>query len=399
MAAGQAALAGADVLVLEKMNQAGKKLLLTGQGRCNITNVSERHDFIAHFNRAGRFLHQPFARFFVAELMFFFQQQGLSLTTERGGRVFPTSNRAADVVATLLRWLADTGARLQCASAVCDLVLDGDRVAGVRCADATLTAEAVIIATGGASYPATGSTGDGFTFARRAGHTIVSLQPALIGLTTADSRLTSLARLDLRNVGVRIYLDGKRKKTAFGEVGFTRSGLGGPVILTHSREIVSWLRQSRPVTVALDLKPALDHAKLDARLQRDFTRRTKEELRSVLGGLLPRQLIPVCLDLLALDGSRPAGAMTAAERTRLRNWLKDFRIEISGFRPLREAIVTAGGVRVAEVNPQTMESRLVKGLYFAGELLDIDGDTGGYNLQAAFSTGWLAGCTAAGTGR
>jgi len=397
MAAGQAALAGADVLLLEKMQEPGKKLLVTGQGRCNVTNNSELHDFLSHFNPSGRFLHQPFARFFVPQLMAFLQKQGLPLVTERGGRVFPQSNQARDVVNTLLRWLVTTGARLQCARSVTDLVITNDRIAGVRCDNTILPADAVIVATGGASYPATGSTGDGFDFARKAGHTIVPLRPALVPLETSDPRLHKMGGLDLRNIGIRIYVDNKRKKTDFGEVGFTRFGIGGPVILTHSRDIISWLKAGKNVTIAFDLKPALEERKLDIRLQRDFSSRPKEELQSVLRGLLPRQLIPVCLNLLELNGVKMAGEMSAGERIRLRTWLKDFRIDITGHRPLREAIVTAGGVQVKEVNPQTMESCLVKGLYFSGELLDIDGDTGGYNLQAAFSTGWLAGRSAAQT--
>lgn len=395
MAAGQAALGGADVLLLEKMRQPGRKIIISGQGRCNITNNSELHEFISHFNQNGRFLHQAFARFFVPQLMDFFQGLGLALSTERGGRVFPASGRAQDVLDTLLRWLNTTGARLHTAQTVIGLEIKKGAVIGVHCDGKLLPCDGVILATGGSSYPATGSSGDGFAFARQAGHTITALRPALVPLETSDPLLHTMAGLDLRNIGVRIFVDGNRRKADFGEVGFTRFGIGGPVILTHSRAVVEWLQSGKAVTIALDLKPALDEAKLDARLLRDFQNRSKEELQSVLRGLLPQQLVAVCLQQLGLAGQRAAGETSAKDRARLRGWLKDFRIEISGHRPIREAIVTAGGVQVKEVNPRTMESCLVRGLYFCGEILDVDGETGGYNLQAAFSTGWLAGRSAA----
>ena len=300
MAAGQAALAGANVLLLEKMKEPGKKILISGQGRCNITNNSELHDFLSHFNPNGRFLHQPFARFFVPQLIAFFEELGLQLITERGGRVFPKSGRARDVLDTLLHWLTKTGARLQCSQPVEDLVITEGRIAGVMRNGKKLACDAVVLATGGSSYPTTGSSGDGFHFAKKAGHTIMPLKPALIPLITREPCLHQLGGLDLRNTGVRIYVDGKRKKSDFGEVGFTRFGIGGPVILTHSRAIVDWLQSGKQVSISLDLKPALDNRKLDARLQRDFQSRSKEELQSVLRGLLPQQLIQVCLQLLLL---------------------------------------------------------------------------------------------------
>ena len=395
MAAGQAAMAGGSVLLLEKTDKPGSKILISGQGRCNLTNSAPVQEFLNHFNRSGRFLHQPFARFFVPQLLDFFERLGMETVTERGGRVFPASGKAREVVTTLLRWLASTGARLECGQTVTDIATSDTGIIGVHCGRRFIAGDAVILATGGASYPATGSSGDGYSFASRCGHTIVTPRPALVPLVTDNSRFRDLAGLDLRNCGVRIYCGNKRKVNDFGEVGFTRFGIGGPVILTHSRDIGDWLRAGQEVTIALDLKPALDDRKLDARLQRDFQQRASEELESVLRGLLPKQLVSVCLQLIELDGAKPAGRVTAAERTRLRGWLKDFRITVTDQRPLKEAIVTAGGVDVREVNPQTMESRLVPGLYLCGEVLDIDGDTGGYNLQAAFSTGWLAGRSAA----
>ncbi len=395
MAAGQAALTGAEVVLLEKMKQPGRKIMISGKGRCNITNHSDLQDFLTHFNKSGRFLHQPFSHFFAPQLIDFLQREGLPLVTERGGRVFPKSGKAQDLINTLLTWLKRTGATLHCSQTVTELQIQDDRITGVICDGEVLPCDALILATGGSSYPATGSSGDGYTFARRAGHTLVPLRPALIPLEVRSTALQQMAGLDLRNTGVRIYTNGKRKKSDFGEVGFTRFGIGGPVILTHSGFIVDCLRNGKKVAISLDLKPALDDQKLDARLLRDFQSRNKEELQSVLRGLLPPQMIQVCLQLLALDGTKLAGEVSTKERSRLRTWLKDFRFDISGHRPLREAIVTAGGVSVKEVDPNTMESLKVRGLYITGELLDVNGDTGGYNLQAAFSTGWLAGYSAA----
>lgn len=395
IAAGQAALSGAEVLLLEKMKQPGNKILISGKGRCNITNDSEIQDFLKHFNKNGRFLHQAFSRFFTPQLIDFFTKEGLPLVTERGGRVFPKSGNAQDVMVTLMSWLKKTGATLQPSSTVTELLIDSGKVYGVICNGQKIFADAVILSTGGSSYPATGSTGDGYTFATEAGHTLTTLCPALVPLETKDKHIPKLSGLDLRNTGMRIYINGKRKIVDFGEVGFTRFGIGGPLTLTHSRFVIENLRAKKKVTVALDLKPALDDAKLDARLLRDFQKRNKEEMQSVLRGLIPQKLVALCLQQTGLNGEKAAGEVSAKERSRLRTWLKDFRFQITGHRPLREAIVTAGGVKVKEVDPNTMESLLVKDLYLTGELLDVDADTGGYNLQAAFSTGWVAGRAAA----
>lgn len=395
LAAGQAALQGAEVLLLEKNTELGKKICISGKGRCNVTNNSDIADFLLHFNKSGRFLHQPFSRFFVPQLIQFFTSEGLPLVTERGGRVFPTSGLAKDIVSCLSRWLQKTGAKLQYSSSVSQLILDKGRIKGVRCNGNNHYCDAVIVATGGASYPATGSSGDGYGLARSTGHSIIPIRPALIPLITSETPIHRMAGLDLRNIGIRIYINGKRKKVDFGEVGFTRFGIGGPITLTHSRYIVDCLKAGKSVEFSLDLKPALDQQKLDARLLRDLQKRHQEELQSVLRGLLPEKMVPACLHYTSLQGNKIAGKISSKERIKLRTWLKNFRFPISGHRPLKEAIVTAGGVNVKEINPQTMESLIIPGLYISGELLDIDGDTGGYNLQAAFSTGWLAGYSAA----
>jgi predicted Rossmann fold flavoprotein len=397
LAAGQAALSGADVLLLEKKKQPGRKIRISGKGRCNITNASDIQDFLKHFNKNGRFLHQAFSQFFAPQLMDFFVREGLPLVTERGDRVFPQSGKAVDVVETLINWLNKTGVRLKCSTTVTKLLAKEDRITGVICDGKRLLCDSVILATGGSSYPATGSTGDGYILAEKFGHTIIPLRPSLVPLVTENTALHQLAGLDLRNCGFRLYIDGKRKVADFGEVGFTGFGIGGPVTLTHSRLVVDSLQAGKNVIVSLDLKPALDEQKLDARLLRDFQSRHQEDLQSVLRGLLPQKLITLCLELNALDGGKKSGEVTSKERTRLRTWLKDFRFEIVDHRPMREAIVTAGGISVKEVNPHTMESNKIHGLYITGELLDLDADTGGYNLQAAFSTGWLAGRSAAAT--
>jgi predicted Rossmann fold flavoprotein len=395
IAAGQAAMAGAGVLLLEKMPIPGRKLCITGKGRCNLTNMAELSDFLAHFGRNGRFLRQAFTRFFAPDLMDFFRGLGLELVTERGGRVFPTSGKAPDVLKVLKKWLASLQVTSRCISPVEGLMINDGRIAGVICGGREIIGDAVILATGGASYPATGSTGDGYFLARAAGHTIVPIRPALVPLETAGDTAARMAGLSLHNIGARMVVDGKKKRQAFGEIAFTEFGLSGPLTLTLSGEVVDYLRAGRKVAFSLDLKPALDEMKLDARLQRDFTSRVKERFDSVLRGLLPREMVPICVDATGIPPEKLAGEITAKERRCLRSWIKNLRLEITGHRPIEEAIITAGGVDLREIDPRTMESLRAPGLYIAGELLDIHGDTGGYNLQAAFSTGWLAGRCAA----
>jgi predicted Rossmann fold flavoprotein len=395
MAAGQAALAGAKITLLEKMKLPGRKICISGKGRCNLTNIAELSDFIAHFGKKGRFLRQPFGRFFSRELMDFFDELGLDLVKERGGRVFPASGKAPEVLAVFLDWLRHCGVQVKTSSAVDALLVEDGQIRGVICNGQEILGDAVILTTGGASYPATGSTGDGYALAEVAGHTIVPIRPALVPLVMVGNVAGKMAELNLRNVNVRMYVDGKRKRQEFGELVFTRFGLSGPVILTMSGDVVDALQSGKEVELSIDLKPALDDQKLEARLIRDLTARGSEEMESVLRGLLAREMVPVCLELVGIDPRRIGRELSAKERKRLRTWLKDFRLQVRGYRPFTEAIVTAGGVDTREVDPRTMESRKTKGLYIAGELLDIQGDTGGYNLQAAFSTGWLAGRSAA----
>lgn len=410
MAAGQAAGSGAHTLLLEKMDRPARKLRITGQGRCNLTNVAPLSDFLDHFGPNGRFLHQAFSRFFVSDLLEFFEELGVPTVTERGGRVFPASEEANDVADALVRWAGRQGVTLRPRSPVERLLVEEGRVVGVQLSRASLRAgavgdrpersgfyraDAVVVATGGASYPATGSTGDGYRLAASAGHTIVPVRPALVPLETAGRVASRLQGLSLRNVSVRLWVDGKKVDERFGEMLFTHFGVSGPLILSLSRLAVDALRAGRYVTLSIDLKPALDERKLDARLLRDLEAHGKQQFHTLLKGLLPQKLIPVCADLTGISADKVAHQVTARERERLRTWLKDLRLEVTGYRPFAEAIITAGGVDTRQVDPYTMASRLVEGLYFAGEVLDVDADTGGYNLQAAFSTGWLAGRSAA----
>lgn len=395
MAAGQAALCGAEVVVLEKMVRPGRKLCITGKGRCNLTNVAPLPEFLGHFGPTGPFLRQAFHRFFTPELLIFFQELGLATVTERGGRVFPASGKAPEVLAVFERWLARCGATLRTGITVDRLRIENGILTGVICGREVIACDALILATGGASYPLTGSTGDGYRLAKEAGHRIVPIRPALVPLISGGSLAGQMAGLQLRNILVRLFVDGKKRGEAFGELAFMKDGLSGPVILTLSGRIVDDLAEGRTVHLLLDLKPALDDKKLDARLVRDFEQRRLEPLASVLRGLLPREMVAVALEASDLDADRPVGTIRSEERKRLRLWLKNFRLDIIGHRPLAEAIVTAGGVDTREVDPRTLQSRRVRGLYFAGEVLDLQADTGGYNLQAAFSTGWLAGRSAA----
>jgi len=401
MAAGQAAAAGADVLLLERTGRLGTKLRITGKGRCNLTNTAPLDDFLAHFafpdpNSPSRFfLRNAFARFFNEDLVTFFADLGVPTVVERGGRVFPASNDAHQVAEALVRFAGEQGVRLRLRSRVAQLWTEGDRLRGVvLVSKERIEAGAVIVATGGASYPKTGSSGDGYRLAAQVGHTIVPIHPALVPLVLAGPEPKQMMGLSLRNVEVRLLLDGKEFARDFGELLFTHYGVSGPIILTLSGPAVQRLGRGR-MEMSINLKPALSPEKLDARLRRDFDRFGRRSYRNLLKGLLPRKMIDVMVARSGIPPEKPGHQITAAERARLRELLHDFRLEVVGHRPLAEAIVTAGGVDTRQVDPRTMASRLVRRLYFAGEVLDVQADTGGYNLQAAFSTGYVAGRAAA----
>lgn len=391
MAAGTAAAAGRNVLLLEKMETPARKIRITGKGRCNLSNSAELVEFMSHFGKSGKFLRQSFQQFFSEELVDFFQSRGLPVQYERGGRIFPAANDAPAVARVLIDWAKECGVVFQTGEKVSRVLIHDSEIHGVVAGGREYPARQVILATGGRSYPRTGSTGDGYRIAEKCGHTIISPRPALVSLKTAKEQVRGLAKLNLRNISARLYIDGSRKSQAFGELTFSGTGIGGPIILTLSSLAVEAIREKKRVAVHVDLKPALDDRKLDARLLRDLESRSKEPMESVLRGLLPQKMVPYCLRETGITADQLAGQLPAQLRKRLRIWLKDLRFDIIGHGSWEEAIVTAGGVKTSEVNPKTMESKRVKGLYIAGELLDIQADTGGYNLQAAFSTGWVAG--------
>lgn len=395
MAAGQAAAAGAEVLVLEKMKRPARKLAITGKGRCNLTNTAALDEFVARFGATGEFLRPALSAFSNRDLMAFFEGRGLKLETQRGGRIFPASGDANDVVATLLRWVEDSGAYLKFSAPIDRILARAGQVTGVLSRKRKYPCSAVILATGGVSYPATGSTGDGYRLAAAFGHRLVPTRPALVPLTILREFVDALAGLELRNTGVKLLVDGVVQREAFGELAFATYGIAGPVILTLSGDAVDALERGQRVDLSLDLKPALSSAELDARISRDLERRGGEPLDSFLRGLLPQPLVTLLLRQRDLDGRRSASSLDATERQGLLDWLEGLAIPVTGYRPISEAIVTAGGIATDEIDPLTMASRRIRGLYLVGEVLDVDGDTGGYNLQAAFSSGWLAGRSAA----
>ncbi|MEN8173768.1 MAG: NAD(P)/FAD-dependent oxidoreductase [Chloroflexota bacterium] len=395
MAAGQAASLGAKTLLLEKMASPGRKIFISGKGRCNITNSAPLPDFITHFGPNGRFLRSAFHRFFAPETLAFFESLGVPTIEERGGRIFPASNLSQDVVDALLTWAETQGAIIKTQTPVNRLLHTAGRITGVSTKRGDFQAQTVIIATGGASYPGTGSTGDGYTLAQSVGHALIPIRPALVPISIGGTIPSLLQGLSLRNVNLSIWVNDKKVASAFGEMIFTHFGVSGPIVLSLSKKIVDALQQNHAVSIAIDLKPALDENKLDQRLLRDFDKHGKRQFQTIIKDLLPRKLIPVCIAQTKISPEKQGHQITSEERKRLRKWLKDFRLPVTGHRSFKQAIVTAGGVDLREVDPRTMASRIIEGLYFAGEVLDIDADTGGYNLQAAFSTGWLAGNSAA----
>ena len=390
MAAGYAAELGAKVCLLEKMDRPGKKLSITGKGRCNVTNNCSRDIFMDSVPGNGKFLYGAFSGFSCQDTIAFFESHGLPLKTERGNRVFPVSDKAQDVVDTLVRYNEEGNVTFLKGRAV-SLLQEDNTVRGVRLENGKeLFAGSVILACGGASYPGTGSNGDGYRLAQEGGHSIRPLKPSLVPLVAAGEDCRDMMGLSLRNIGLSVWDNAKKKEIYrdFGELLFTHFGLSGPVILSAS----SHMRQMEPgrYRVDIDLKPALRPEQLDARLQRDFSQNLNRDFLNSLSALLPRKLIPVAVKRSGIPGNKKCNSITREERQRFGALLKAFSVDITGFRPIEEAIVTSGGVNVREVSPHTMESKLLPGLFFAGEMLDVDAYTGGFNLQIAFSTGRAA---------
>ncbi len=391
MAAITAAEQGADVLLIERNERLGVKLRITGKGRCNVCNDCEAARVMASVTRGGKFLFSALRAFSPADCMAFFEGLGVPLKTERGGRVFPLSDKAGDVADALERRCRELGVRRLRGRARQVLVENG-AVSGVRTGEGVIDCGRVILATGGLSYPKTGSTGDGYAMARALGHTIVEPVASLVGLESPDDFCRSMQGLSLKNVRLTLTGEAGGKLWAEqGEMQFTHFGLSGPLVLSASAHMG---REDRYL-VHLDLKPALDEKTLDARILRDFAEAKNKDFGNALGGLAPRLLIPVLVERSGIDGHGKVNAVTKEQRQGLVRLMKDFTVRIAGKRPVEEAIVTSGGVATGEVKPATMESKLVSGLYFAGELLDLDAYTGGFNLQIAWSTGRAAGLAAA----
>lgn len=392
MAAGQAAKGGAKVLLLEKKERLGRKIAISGKGRCNITNEENVSDFMSHYPGNGRFLHSILRDFDNVALRDFLASYGIETKVERGGRVFPVSDDAEKVVEALETFLADKGVEIRSGIAVEEILVENGHVTGVRLAgQKRLMASAVIVCTGGSSYPATGSSGDGFRFARKLGHRVITPRPALVPLKAAEDWAKELQGLALRNVEASLWIGGKKRTTEFGEMLFTHFGVSGPIILTLSRQAGDALRDGEKVRLLINLKPALSQEQLDARVQRDFQKYSNKQFKNALDDLLPQSLIPV---MIRLSGINPEGVVhqiNREERKRLVRLLQELPLTITETLSIETAIVTAGGVDVKEINPKTMASKCVEGLYWAGEVVDVDGITGGYNLQAAFAMGYRAG--------
>jgi len=397
LAAGAAAECGARVIVLEKNEKMGKKLYITGKGRCNMTNAVPPDELIENVPGNPSFLYSAFYGFDAFRTMELFEGLGLRTKVERGNRVFPASDKASDVIKALTAYMEKNGAELRLNALVQDICVEDGAVTGVMVNGKFLAADAVIVATGGLSYPATGSTGDGYRFARAAGHDVSKLRPSLVPLKTAEEWVLSLQGLSLKNIALTVRQGKKKLFDDFGEMLFTHEGVSGPLILSASRYVLDKLgRGNESCTLHIDLKPALSEKELDARLLRDFAAAINKDFRNCLDALLPQKMIPVVVALSGIDPMKKAHDITKEERMRLGALLKNLTATITGTAGFNEAVVTAGGVAVDEVNPSTMESKKVRGLFFAGEVLDVDAYTGGFNLQIAFSTGYAAGQGAAG---
>ena len=391
MAAIRAAENGKKVLLLEKKDNVGKKLSITGKGRCNITNVADIPEIIKNIPGNGKFLYSVLQAFDSKSVIDFFESIGVKTKVERGGRVFPASDKASDVVNALVNKMKNLGIEIRLNSKVTDIFINNGKVTGLSIGDNIAEAESVILAVGGSSYPATGSNGDGFIMAKKVGHSITKILPSLVPLEIEEDFINDLQGLSLRNVKVNLIANNKKIAEEFGEMLFTHFGVSGPIILSLSRKAAFLLNEKRHVELSINLKPALSIEKLTARILRDFEKFKRKSSKNALVNLLPSRLIPVILDLAYIDENKQVDSITKEERYRLIDILTNLRLTIKKTRPISEAIVTSGGVSTKEINPKTMESKLVKGLFFAGEVVDIDGFTGGFNLQAAFSMGNAAG--------
>lgn len=389
MAAGTAAYYGANVTLLEKNSRTGRKILVTGKGRCNITNNCDKDTFIANVPTNPRFLYSAINNFDCQDTIDFFNDLGLETKTERGNRVFPVSDKAMDVADTLYTFAKHNGAKIIESTAKVILTSNG-KVSGVLDTKGNqYEADCVIIATGGMSYPGTGSTGDGYKLAKTVGHTITEIKPSLVGLISSDEFCKELQGLSLKNVNLMAYENGKEIFSEQGEMLFTHQGVSGPLVLSASSHMRNFDKKSYKISI--DLKPALSEEKLDLRLQKDFSEHKNNQINNSLGKLLPKKIIPVVLKMWGIDPTKKCNSITKEERQKLNKILKNFTVKIKSLGSIKEAIITSGGVSTKEISPKTMESKILSGLFFCGEVIDVDAYTGGFNLQIAFSTGRLAG--------
>lgn len=392
MAAGTAAENGHNVVLVERNDKVARKVMITGKGRCNVTNnCTLINDLIQNVPTNGRFLYGAFSKFMPIDTMEFFEDMGVTLKVERGNRVFPESDKAVEIVDALNAFSSDAGVK-RIKGRATSLIAENSEIKGVKLEDGEkLYADAVIVATGGVSYPLTGSTGDGYTLAKQVGHTVTELKPSLVPLVCHEGFCMDLQGLALKNVEISVLDTDTYKEVYkdFGEMLFTHFGVSGPLVLSassHMKDI-----KPRKYEIHIDLKPALSYEQLDKRIQRDFLENSNKNFINALDALLPKKLVPIIVKLSGIKPAVKVNQITKQQRSELVNLLKDLKVTVNGFRPIEEAIVTSGGVSVKEIDPKTMESKLVKGLYFAGEVIDVDAYTGGFNLQIAFSTGKLAG--------
>ncbi len=395
MAAGTSSHMNVETIVLERNERPARKLMITGKGRCNVTNnCTALQELISNVPRNGRFLYGAFSRFMPSDVIDFFEGRGVELKTERGNRVFPVSDNAVDIVDALVGYARERARFLN--GRATKLIVEDGSVKGVETESGEMIfADKIIIATGGLSYPGTGSTGDGYELAKQAGHKITELVPSLVPLEIHEGFCSDLMGLSLRNTAIKVVdtENGKTIYTDFGEMLFTHFGVSGPMILSASAHMRNM--KSGKYKIYIDIKPALSEEQLDARILRDFSENTNKNFINALNSLLPKKLVPVIVKLSGISLSTKVNQITKEQRKNLVQLLKGMSITVTGFRPVAEAIITSGGVDISQINPKTMESKLVKGLYFAGEVIDTDAYTGGFNLQIAFSTGRLAGISAA----
>ena len=399
MAAITSAENGNEVILIEKMHNLGKKLCITGKGRCNITSSLDMSEFIKNTPGNGMFLYSAFNNYTNQDIINFLLKQGLKVKEERGNRYFPVTDRARDVLECFEKKLKELKVKIRLDTKVTNIEVKDNQVIGVKIEDDFIEADKVILATGGKSYPMTGSSGDGYKLARKLGHTITDIKPSLVPLECYEKEMVKeLQGLSLKNVEINIVDEEKEKVlyNDFGEMLFTHFGISGPTILSGSAHLVRYknvenLLKNKEISLKIDFKPALTKEKLDSRILRDFEELKNKQFKNSLDKLLPKKLIPVIIDKTGIDENKKVNEITKEERRKIVNILKGFKVSIKNFRPIEEAIITSGGISIKEINPKTMESKIINGLYFAGEIIDVDSYTGGFNLQIAYSTGYTAG--------